>query len=78
MTPALTLLVLGKGDIILISGVQYPKDWIQVGAVEQIGPFHTPLLGDLQLLQLLDQKLSGILWRTETNHCYQGAHIIVF
>lgn len=65
----LTLLVLSKCDVILISRVHYPEDSIQVGCCEQIWCCCTTLLRSLQLLQLLDEKLSGILWwkRSITN-----------
>lgn len=61
----LTFLVLSKCDISSISRVQYSEDCIQIGAVEQIWPFNTTLLRNLQLSQLLNKKLSGILLNKE-------------
>lgn len=56
--PELTVLVLHKGDIFLIAGVQNPEDGIQVGAGEQVRSSDS---APLQLLQLLQQELSGVL-----------------
>lgn len=57
----LTMFVLGKSDVLLISRVQYPENCVQVGVVEQIWPSHITLTRNLQLFQLLNEKLSGIL-----------------
>ena len=60
MNVSLTVLVLSKGDVSLVGGVQDPEDGIHVGAVEQTWSRLTSLLRSLQLLQLLNQELPGI------------------
>lgn len=63
--PALTLFVLGKSDVVFTGGVQNPEEGVEVVVAEQIGWWTSTLLGKLQPLQLLHQKLSGILFNTE-------------
>lgn len=60
--PVLTVLVLCKCDVFLISRVQYTKDCIQIGGVEQIWPSLRTLLRNLQFFQLINQKTSGLIW----------------
>lgn len=63
-----TLFVLRKGDVFLIGGVQDPEDGLQVGVVEQVWSRDPALLGNLQLLQLLNEELSGVVLTKQAMH----------
>lgn len=66
-SPALTLFVLGYGDVVLPGGVQHPKEGVEVVAAEQTRGRAAAPLGRLQPLQLLHQERPRVLWNT---HAY--------